>query len=200
MGKLNTIANAKAYMAMCDVKWQDYLHSTNHDAIMKVYHAEWDVLKASILIELDPSHPEHAEAVRCAMGGRCILKFKCMGVWKVRVVVVHGYEEDKVYLDGEGFDYTTNMCEIRAVRNLLFEPHDSPYSPKSSKTNDKSKGIDNAAPDSDPIIIRQADVRTAYLQSDHFRLDKLKCYLKEADGQTWNGFSLSSARTSTSSH
>ena len=107
MGKLNAIANAEAYMAMRDVKWQDHLHSTSHDAIMKAYHAEWDTLKASILIELDPSHPEHTEVVRRTTGGRCILEFKCTGAWKVRVVV-RGYEEDNVYLDGEGFDYAAN--------------------------------------------------------------------------------------------
>ena len=133
MGKLNAVADAKAYMAMRDVKWQDHLHSTDHDAIMKAYHAEWDALKASILIESDPSHPEYAEAVRRATGGRCILEFKRTGAWKVRVVV-RGYKEDKVYLDGEGFDYAANVCEIGAVRNLLFEPRDSPYGAKSNKT------------------------------------------------------------------
>ena len=104
IGRLNAVANAKAYMAMRDVKWQDHLHSADHEAIMKAYHTEWDALKSSILVELELTHPEYGEALRRATGGRCILEFKRTGVWKVRVVV-RGYEEDKVYLDGEGFDY-----------------------------------------------------------------------------------------------
>ena len=129
IGRLNAVANAKAYMAMRDVKWQDHLHSADHEAIMKAYHTEWDALKSSILVELEPTHPEYGEALRRATGGRCILEFKRTGVWKVRVVV-RGYEEDKVYLDGEGFDYAANVCEISAVRNLLFEPRESPYTGK----------------------------------------------------------------------
>ena len=70
------------------------------------------------------------------------------------------------------------MCEIGAVRNLLFKPCDSPYGPKSGKADDESEGIDNAAPNSNPIVTRQADVHTAYLQSGRFRLDEPKCYLK----------------------
>ena len=91
---------------------------------MKAYNTKWDALKSGILIEMNPSHPEYKEAVKRTTGGRCILEFKRMGVWKVRVVV-RGYKEDKVYLDGKRFDYATNVCEIGAGRNLLFEPHES---------------------------------------------------------------------------
>ena len=38
------------------------------------------------------------------------------------------------------------------------------HSPKSSKANDESDCTDNTAPSSDPIVIGQADVRTAYLR------------------------------------
>ena len=123
----------------------------NHNAIMKAYNTKWDALKSGILIEIDPSHPEYKEAVKRTTGGRCILEFKRTGVWKVRVVM-SGYEEDKVYLDGEGFDYAANVWEIRAVRNLLFEPRESPYGPKSGKSDDESDCSNNAAPDSDPIV------------------------------------------------
>ena len=183
MGKLNAIANTKAYMAMQDVKWQDHLHSTNHNAIMKAYNTEWDALKSSILIEMNLSHIEYKEAVKCMMGSRCILEFKCTGMWKVRVVV-RGYEEDKVYLDSEGFNYAANVCEIVAARNLLFEPCESLYSTKSSKSDDESDCINNAAPNSNPIIIGQADVRTAYLQADRFGPDKPRHYLKVQDPVT----------------
>ena len=152
-------------MAMRDVKWQDHLHSADYEAIMKAYHTEWNALKSSILVELDRTHPEYGEAVRRATGGRCILEFKRTGVWKVRVVVC-GYEENKVYLDGEGFDYAANMCEISGVQNLLFEPRESPYTGKTDRAADANEDNGNTTTNNDPIVIGQADVRTAYLQSD----------------------------------
>ena len=167
-------------MAMQDVKWQDHLHSTDHEAIMKAYHTEWNTLKSSILVELDPTHPEYREAVRWAMVGRCILKFKRTGVRKVRGVV-HGYKEDKVYLDSEGFDYAANVCEISAVRNLPFEPCEGPYTGKTDGSADANNDNGNNTTNSDPIVIGQADVRTAYLQSDRFGPDELCCYLHVKD-------------------
>ena len=77
----------------------------------------------------------HTEAVRRTTGGRCILEFKRTGVWKV-MTVVGGYKENKVYLDGEGFDYTANVdlrdrgSQERALR--------SPREPKTGKPEDES--------------------------------------------------------------
>ena len=171
IGWQNAVANAKAYMAMWDVKWQDHLHSANHEVTMKAYHTEWNALKSSILIELDLTHPEYGEAVRQATGGRCILEFKCTGVWKVRVVV-RGYEEDNVYLDGEGFDYAANVFEISAVQNLLFEPCESLYAGNTDSPADANNPNGNSTSKNDPIVIGPADVRTAYLQADRFGPDE----------------------------
>ena len=52
------------------------------------------------------------------------------------------------------------------------------HSPKSSKANDESDCTNNAAPSSDPIVIGQADVRTAYLQADRFGPNEPRRYLK----------------------
>ena len=90
--------------------------------------------------------------LRRATGGRCILEFKRTGVWKVRVVV-RGYEEDKVYLDGEGFDYAANVCEISAVRNLLFEPRESPYTGKTDGPADGNNDNGDNIANNDPIVI-----------------------------------------------
>ena len=49
-----------------------------------------------------------------------------MGCFKVRTVV-QGFKENKLYLDGPDYDYAANVCELAAVRNLLFEPRKSPY-------------------------------------------------------------------------
>ena len=111
-----------------------------------------------------------------ATDGRCILEFKRAGVWKVRVVVC-GYEEDKVYLDGEGFDYTANMCEISTVRNLLFAPRENTYAGKADGPADANNLSSNGTAKNDPIVIGQADVRTAHLQANRFGPDKPRRYL-----------------------
>ena len=93
---------------------------------MKAYKTEWDALTSTVLVELDPSHPEYETAVRKATGGRLLLEFKRTGVWKARAVV-QGFKENKLELDGPDFDYAANVCEFTAVRNLLFAPRASPY-------------------------------------------------------------------------
>ena len=127
MGRLSSLLNAHAFMAMRDVKWHEYLSGPEHAAIIKAYHSEWNSLKdTGVLLELDASHPDFDTAVRRATSGRCLLEFKRVGIWKCRVVV-RGCCEDRVYLDGAGFDYAANVCELASVRNMLFTPRNNPH-------------------------------------------------------------------------
>ena len=76
-----------------------------------------------------------------------------MGCFKV-CTVAQGFKETKLYLDGPDFDYTANVCELAAVRNLLFKPRNSPYN-------------DDGTPhltDNDKVVA-MCDVATAYLQA-----------------------------------
>ena len=157
MGRLSSLLNAHAFMAMRDVKWHEYLSGPEHAAIIKAYHSEWNSLKdTGVLLELDASHPDFDTAVRRATSGRCLLEFKRVGIWKCRVVV-RGCCKDRVYLDGAGFDYAANVCELASVRNMLFTPRNNPH---------------GADADDDPIVCAQADIATAYLQSDFYGPDE----------------------------
>ena len=125
MGRRQCAVNARAFMAMRDMSWKLHLNGPDHEAIMKAYKSEWSSLidETGVLVELDPSHPKYRTAVAKATSGRCILEFKRVGTWKCRVVV-RGYEEDKVALDGPDFIYAANVCELASVRNLLFTPRE----------------------------------------------------------------------------
>ena len=127
MGQFINRVNAEAYMAMRDVEWRDYLFGPEHEAVMVAYNKEWTSLKETgVLVELDPTHPDYKFALSHATSGRCLLEFKRVGVWKCRVVV-RGCCENKIFLDGPGFDYAANVCELVSVRNLLFAPRNNPY-------------------------------------------------------------------------
>ena len=92
-----------------------------------------------------------------------------MGCFKV-CTVVQGFKENKLYLDGPDFNYTANICELAAVQNLLFEPHNSLHN------NDSTPH-----PANDNEMIAMCDVATAYLQTDMFKLTNLVQYLKVYD-------------------
>ena len=158
-------------MAMRDVKWQDHLHSTDHEAIMKAYHAEWDALKSSILDRVGPIAPRvrrggearHGRQVHSRVQAHGCLEGEGGRAW------VRGGQG---VLGRRGFDYAANVCEISAVRNLLFEPRESPYTGKTDGPADGNNDNGDNTANSDPIVIGQADVRTAYLQSDRFGPDE----------------------------
>ena len=90
-------------------------------------------------------------------------------------MVVQGFKENKLFLDGPDFDYAANVCELAAVRNLLFAPRVDPDGPDAGE---------------DPEVIAQCDVATAYLQADMFGPADPPRYLKVRDPVTgeWRYF------------
>ena len=97
-------------------------------------------------------------------------------MWKCRVVVC-GCCENKVFLDGPGFDYAANVCELASVRNLLFVPHSNPYASGDSEAD----ATETSDANTDPIVIAQVDVATAYLQSEMYGPNEPRRYLKVYD-------------------
>ena len=168
-GVRELVVNAQAYMAMRDIPWQKWLGTVHRDAILVAYKTEWDALLSTVLRELEVGDAEHDKAVKYATGGRCLLEFKRVGCFKVRTVV-QGFKENKLYLDGPDYDYAANVCELAAVRNLLFEPRESPY-------NDDG----TARLSDDDEVIATCDVATAYLQADMFKPTDPARYLKVYD-------------------
>jgi len=168
-GVRELVVNAQAYMAMRDIPWQKWLGTMHRDAILVAYKTEWDALLSTVLRELEVGDAEHAKAVKYATGGRCLLEFKRVGCFKVRTVV-QGFKENKLYLDGPDYDYAANVCELAAVRNLLFEPRESPYN---------SDGTARLSDDDE--VIATCDVATAYLQADMFKPTDPARYLKVYD-------------------
>ena len=68
------------------------------------------------------------------------------------------------------YDYAANVCELAAVRNLLFEPRNSPYN---------ADGTPCLAANDE--VIAMCDVATAYLQADMFKPTDPAQYLKVYD-------------------
>ena len=85
-------------------------------------------------------------------------------------MVVQGFKENKLYLNGPDYNYTANVCELAAVRNLLFKPRNSPYN---------DDGTPHLTDDNE--VIAMCDVTTAYLQADMFKPTDLAQYLKVYD-------------------
>ena len=136
---------------------------------MSGYHKEWKHLKdTGVLVELFPGDKEYADAIKRVMSRRALLEFKQVGVWKCRVIV-HGCCEDRVALDGPGFDYAANVCKITSVQSILFQPCKDP-----SLVSD----------DADAVVVASADIATAFLQSYKFGPEKLKHYLHVKDPVT----------------
>ena len=136
-----------------------------------------------MLVELDPSHPKYKTAVAKATSGRCILEFMRVGTWKCRVVV-RGYEEDKLALDGPNLIYAANVCELASVRNLLFTPRECPHGAASGSDVIFSNTGGPSATDDDPIVIAQCDVATADFEADKFAPNEPGRFLKLKDPVT----------------
>ena len=100
-----------------------------------------------------------AQAVRSATPCRALLEFKRQGVWKVRVVV-QGFHEDKVALDGPDYNYASDVVGLATVRAMMLGP----------RTEGDALG--------------QMDIATAFLQSDMFGKEEPPRYLRLKDPVT----------------
>ena len=177
-GKLARDSGIEAFLAMRDLPWSRYLRSTDRDAILKAHHREWDALLTTkigqgdktVLEELQPGHPEWDTAVGTvtgedgrpkprATGARELLEFKRSGVFKARVVV-QGFKEARELLDGENFDYASNVISLTAIRQMFMRPLE------------------------EGEMIAQVDVATAFLQATPFGPDEAPRYLVVKDPVT----------------
>ena len=169
-GMRELILNAQVYMAMRDIPWQKLLGTKHRDAILKAYKTEWDALLSTVLRELEVGDAEHAKAVKYASGGRSMSsRLQASRVFQGSHSCAR-LQKNKLYLDGPEYDYAATMCELAAVRNLLFEPRNIPYN------NDGTLRLAD-----DDEVIAMCDVATAYLQADMFKPIDPARYLKVLD-------------------
>jgi hypothetical protein len=158
-----------ACLAMRDVPWKDHLHGEDHRAIMAAYEKEVSALcgPGCVLRELHSGDAEMTAAKQRATQCRFILEFKRTGIWKVRMVV-QGFREDKLALDGFGFNYSSNVAGLTAIRNALLSP----------------------LPADGSQAVGSIDIATAFLQSDRFGPEEPPRYLKVRDPVTkvWRYF------------
>ena len=152
-------------IAMRDLRWKHFLHGEHRNEILEAHKKEFDGLTGTILKELFPGDAKYKAAQR---GTNCglILEFKRVGVWKVRMVI-QGFREDCVVLNGEDFKYNSDVAGLTAIRNIVFDPirHNS----------------DGTLED---VTLSSIDIAFAYLQSDLFPASCPPRYLKVKDPVT----------------
>ena len=142
-----------AYLAMRDLPWKPYLSGKDAEVIRQSYAKELQSLCDTVLRELGPDDPELPDAKQSATPCRALLEFKRQGVWKSRVVI-QGFRENKLALDGPDFQYASDVIGLTAIRTLFL----TPMRPGEA--------------------IAQMDISTAFLQSDLFPDDAPPRYLK----------------------
>ena len=96
------------------------------------------------------------------------MEFKRVGVWKVRMVV-QGFRDDCLALDGADFKYTSDVAGLTAIRNVVFDPI--------------RRNADGSLQD---VALSSTDIAYAYLQSDLFPAICPPGYLKVRDPVTGN--------------
>ena len=82
-------------------------------------------------------------------------------------MVIQGFREDCVALDGEDFKYNSDVAGLTAIRNVVFDPI--------------RKGKDGTLED---VTLSSIDIAYAYLQSDLFPASCPPRYLKVKDPVT----------------
>ena len=125
----------------------EHLHGSDRAAILAAYEKKVSALcgPGCVLRELKSGDAEMATARARATQCHFILEFKRTGIWKVRMVV-QGFRENKVALDGYGFNYSSNVAGLTAIRNALLSP----------------------VPADGSVAVGSIDIATAFLQSDRF--------------------------------
>ena len=169
-----TMSNSMAFVAMRDLKWKPYLKGKEADHVKKAHDTELsallntrltgaDGIERPVMEELFPGMAEYEVAIGKDSNGkpratncRELLEFKRSGVWKARVVI-QGFREDKLALDGADFVYSSNVVGLSAVRRAIMSPLPPGYT------------------------IGQVDVATAFLQADMFPPDATPRYLRLFD-------------------
>ena len=149
-------------IAMRDLPWQPYLvgkEKRHREDILRAHKAELDSLCSPVLRELKPGDDEYDTAVKTHTTCRAILEWKRQGLWKVRVVI-QGFKENLLALDGPDFQYSSDVVGLTAIRALFLNP--------------LKKGE----------AIGQLDISTAFLQADLFPPETPPRYLMLDDPVT----------------
>ena len=138
-----------ALHAQKDMSWKEILKSDQADQAIAALERELESLTSTILIPLDPSHPEYQDALRLATPGRVLLDVKRSGIYKARAVK-QGFKEDKEQADGPDFNYYAHVAKLISIRTAIFRP------------NRHTRRL------------ALKDVKTAFLQADKFPDDVVK--------------------------
>ena len=179
---LGTSRQRHTMLAVRGLSFKKELSGPDKDKVLRAYNTEFGSLFSTILKEIHPGDPEYEEAKRTATDTTVLLDWKRTGIYKVRVCV-RGDTEDSEKLDGEGFDYSSNVCEIGGIRNLVFHPRKNPFThvdengrkcrpPRGSKEWLEQDGISSA------------DVSVAYSQAHAFGPEEAPRYLRIRDPVT----------------
>ena len=131
-GKINhqhilSLSQAIAMIVVKDLRWNDFLGTKDDHEVRKAYTTEMDTLcdpVKGILRELtEEDGDEYLQATEKGRATPCrlILTIKRSGSFKARCVV-RGDLEDHVRLDGEGYNYYSNVVELGSLRNAFFKP------------------------------------------------------------------------------
>ena len=149
-------------IAMRDLPWKPYLtgrHSKHRNDVLSAYRSEVDSLTSTVLREIKEGDDEYETARNNHTTCRALLEWKRQGLFKCRIVI-QGHKEDRVALDGPDFQYASDVVGMTAIRALFMQP--------------LQRGE----------AIGQADISTAFLQSDLFPADAPPRYLMLPDPVT----------------
>ena len=147
------MTHAHGVISMVDLPWKDYLHGPYAEAVQESFMAEERALieKTGSLRELVEGTAEYAAAKKASTQMRPLLNRKRDGTWKTRWVM-RGDLEDKILLDGPGFDYFASVSRMSTVRLTVLRS--GRHVPRPHRPGVR--------------VLSTRDVDTAFLQSDPF--------------------------------
>lgn len=116
------------------------------------------------LIFVDESDPEYAKKLAQATCCRALLDLRRDNSLKARIVI-QGFREHKVELDGAGFQYNSNVPHMTSMRMFILQPRRGKKGPKQK-------------------VLSIRDVMQAFLQSNPFPKHLKKRYIKVRDPVT----------------
>ena len=147
------MTHAHGVISMVDLPWKDYLHGPYAEAVRESFMAEERALteKTGSLRELVEGTAEYAAAKKASTQMRPLLNRKRDGTWKTRGVM-RGDLEDKILLDGPGFDYFASVSRMSTVRLTVLRS--GRHVPRPHRPGVR--------------VLSTRDVDTAFLQSEPF--------------------------------
>ncbi len=166
-----------AQVGLKDLSWAKHLNKKNerYDEVIAAKIKEIDGLlspqpghdgkpSTPCLERIPRDHPDFPIAKRLATKCRMLLDIKRDGSYKCRVVV-QGFLQDKVRVDGSDFLYSSSVARFSLVRAVLLQP------------------------DRGDKMFSSIDISQAFLQSDEFPPDKVRyVYVWDPVDQDWQYF------------